>query len=41
MRGAVQDNRYFQTQIDGMIAALEKEEEEKPGLTANDAEAED
>ena len=38
LRWSVQDNRYFQTQIDGMIAALEKEEEEKPGLTANDAE---
>jgi len=38
IRCKVQDNRYFQTQIDGMIAALEKEEDEKPGLTANDAE---
>ena len=38
LRWSVQDNRYFQTQIDGMIAALEEEEEEKPGLTANDAE---
>lgn len=37
LRWSVQDNRYFQTQIDGMIAALEKEEEDKPGLTANDA----
>ena len=38
LRWSVQDNRYFQTQLDGMIAALEKEEDEKPSLTANDAE---
>lgn len=38
LRCEIQDNRYFQTQLDGMIAALEKEEEQKPSLTENDAE---
>ena len=37
-RWQAQDYRYFQTKIDGMIAALEKEEEEKPSLTSNDIE---
>ncbi len=36
IRCDMQDNRYFQTKIDWMIAALEKDSEEKPSLTSHD-----